>query len=51
LLGETVTLDDLAEVNPGLLHGFKELLAYEGDDLMEVFDRTFTVEYDGRSHQ
>eukprot|EP00043_Microstomoeca_roanoka_P013670 m.134308 g.134308 ORF g.134308 m.134308 type:complete len:919 (-) comp15817_c0_seq1:71-2827(-) len=44
LRGEDVGLEDLAEFNPGLAHGLKQLLEYDGDDVEEVFCRTFSVE-------
>eukprot|EP00039_Didymoeca_costata_P009062 m.120033 g.120033 ORF g.120033 m.120033 type:complete len:755 (+) comp14343_c0_seq5:255-2519(+) len=41
-----LTLSDLAEVNPELAHGLQQLLDYDGDDLEDVFMRTFCVEYE-----
>jgi hypothetical protein len=42
-MGETVGIDDLSDINPVLLNGFRQLLAYDADDFNEVFDHNFTV--------
>ncbi|OMH86374.1 putative E3 ubiquitin-protein ligase mug30 [Zancudomyces culisetae] len=39
-------LDDLAEFNPGLVRGFRALLAYPNDDVQDVFCLTFEASYD-----
>ncbi|EGD73225.1 ubiquitin protein ligase E3A [Salpingoeca rosetta] len=44
LRGEAVGLEDLAEFNPELARGLKQLLDYPGDDVEDVFCRTFSVE-------
>lgn len=46
LMGETVGLEDLKELNPQLAHGFEQLLAYEHEDIGHVFPYTFIVEYE-----
>ncbi|KAH8927887.1 ubiquitin-protein ligase E3A [Atractiella rhizophila] len=46
LLGIPVDLDDLAQFNPGLARGLKQLLNYEDDDLEDVFCRTFVGEHE-----
>jgi hypothetical protein len=43
---QKLTLDDLKEVDPDLAHGLGQLLAYDGNDVEEVFMRTFSVEYE-----
>lgn len=43
LLKENVELSDLEELSPILANSMKSILAYDGDDLEEVFDLTFEV--------
>lgn len=45
LLNGQPTLEDLEDANPTLASGLKALLAYDGEDVAEVFCRTFEVEY------
>lgn len=45
LLNGQTTLEDLGDANPTLASGLKALLAYDGDDVADVFCRTFEVEY------
>lgn len=42
----TLTLDDLAELRPALAHGLRQLLAYDGDDVEEVFGLCFAIDTD-----
>eukprot|EP00042_Codosiga_hollandica_P029557 m.164288 g.164288 ORF g.164288 m.164288 type:complete len:707 (-) comp53102_c0_seq3:182-2302(-) len=44
LLGEVVGLEDLALVDHELCQGLRLLLEYPGDDLEQVFERTFVIE-------
>jgi len=39
------TLEDLREIHPQLVQGFDQMLAYEGDDMEEVFGMNFVVTY------
>ena len=51
-MGDPITMDDLEEMNPELVQGFRTMLNYEGDDFAELYDRNFTVTKDGQSfHQ
>lgn len=45
LLRGTPTLADLADAQPSLARGLQALLDYDGDDVADVFCRTFEVEY------
>ena len=40
------TLKDLAAVNPSLAQGLQQLLDYDGDDVKDVFMRTFSIDYE-----
>ncbi|XP_063853368.1 LOW QUALITY PROTEIN: probable E3 ubiquitin-protein ligase HERC4 [Scylla paramamosain] len=46
LLGETVGLDDLADLDPQLTRSLRDLLEYEGGDEEEVYGLNFTVTQD-----
>ncbi len=46
LLAWPVGLDDLALVSPSLAQGLSSLLAYEGDDVEDVFCLTFEATYE-----
>lgn len=46
LLDIKTSYDDLKEVDPALAHGLDQLLQYPGDDVEEVFCRTFEVQSD-----
>ncbi|KAJ3084129.1 putative E3 ubiquitin-protein ligase [Rhizoclosmatium hyalinum] len=46
LLGLSVGLEDLKPLHPSLHRGLEQLLAYEDDDLEQVFCRDFVVEYE-----
>ncbi|XP_076042940.1 HECT and RLD domain containing E3 ubiquitin ligase 4 isoform X2 [Oratosquilla oratoria] len=46
LLGESVCLDDLGEMDPHVARGIQELLDYDGADLEDVFCLNFTVTQD-----
>ncbi|KAJ1912086.1 hypothetical protein IWQ60_009830, partial [Tieghemiomyces parasiticus] len=50
LLGQAVGLDDLAAFDPTLARGLRQLLDYPGDDVEDVFDRTFQVSYSIHGH-
>lgn len=45
LLNGTPTFADLADAQPTLAKGLQALLEYDGDDLADVFCRTFEIEY------
>ncbi|KAJ1966594.1 hypothetical protein IWQ62_002370 [Dispira parvispora] len=45
LMNRPVGLADLRALDPSLAQGLQTLLDYDGDDLEEVFDRTFQVTY------
>eukprot|EP00051_Salpingoeca_urceolata_P000007 m.32341 g.32341 ORF g.32341 m.32341 type:complete len:746 (+) comp10011_c0_seq2:184-2421(+) len=47
LLGVPVGLSDLEELNPMLFKSFNELLAYDKEDIQDVFPYHFVVEYEG----
>ncbi|OMJ21614.1 putative E3 ubiquitin-protein ligase HERC4 [Smittium culicis] len=44
-------LEDLSEINPGLVRGFKSLLSYTEDDLESVFCLVFEASYDSYAGQ
>lgn len=46
LLGETVGLDDLADLDPQLTRSLRDLLDYEGGDEEEVYGLNFSVTQD-----
>lgn len=46
LLNNKPTLHDLHDVDPELEDGLKKLLAYDGDDVEDIFDLTFQVTYE-----
>eukprot|EP00009_Paramoeba_aestuarina_P002693 CAMPEP_0201515566 /NCGR_PEP_ID=MMETSP0161_2-20130828/7096_1 /ASSEMBLY_ACC=CAM_ASM_000251 /TAXON_ID=180227 /ORGANISM="Neoparamoeba aestuarina, Strain SoJaBio B1-5/56/2" /LENGTH=342 /DNA_ID=CAMNT_0047912423 /DNA_START=718 /DNA_END=1743 /DNA_ORIENTATION=+ len=43
LMSKPVVFSDLEEVDPGLYKGLKQLMEYPGDDVEDVFCRTFEV--------
>jgi HECT-domain (ubiquitin-transferase) len=45
LLDGAPTFADLADAQPSLAKGLQALLDYDGDDVADVFCRTFEVEY------
>lgn len=45
LMGKKGILEDLKHSHPNLVLGLQNLLAYEGEDVEEVFMQTFTVSY------
>jgi hypothetical protein len=45
LLNGTPTFEDLQDAQPSLAKGLQALLDYDGDDVADVFCRTFEVEY------
>ncbi|KAF9204525.1 putative E3 ubiquitin-protein ligase HTD2 [Haplosporangium sp. Z 27] len=51
-LDEQWDLDDLAEIDPTLAKGLKQLETFEGD-VLEAYDRTFQIEYEslGQTYQ
>lgn len=55
LLGHTLGLKDLEELDPQLARGLQGLLDYEGDDIQDLYERTFEVIWDDfgvhRSHE
>ncbi|CAM9468222.1 unnamed protein product [Ectocarpus fasciculatus] len=54
VLGEQLSLEDLKDIDPGLLKGFRRLLEYDGGDDEDVFGLDFRVTWDDlgmeRSH-
>ncbi|KAL2913025.1 putative E3 ubiquitin-protein ligase [Polyrhizophydium stewartii] len=46
LLGYPVGLEDLKVLQPSLARGLQQLLDYTGDDVEDVFCRTFVAEYE-----
>ncbi|RKP35922.1 hypothetical protein BJ085DRAFT_15729, partial [Dimargaris cristalligena] len=50
LMGKPAQLADLRVLDPALAQGLQALLDYDGDDLEEVFDRSFAVSYDYIGH-
>jgi len=46
LCGMKPTLDDLADINPGLARGLKQLLQYNGDNIEEDINLDFQISYD-----
>ena len=39
-------LELLSDIDPALAHGLRETLNYDGDDFEDVFENTFSVEYE-----
>lgn len=46
LLGESVSLDDLSDLDPHLTRSLRELLEYEGNDVEDIYCLNFTVTQD-----